>query len=272
MKAVRRLPANALLIVWTLIIAVPLYLVVVSTFKSTKEIYASPLGLPSSWDFDNYVNAWTEANFSVYTINSLIVTVGSVLLTLALATLASYPLSRLRGWWVTPVLGFFLLGLMIPMRLASVELFLLLKNFNLLDSHLGLILVYTAMRLPFAIFIISSFMRAIPHAYVEAAMLDGAGEVRILWQVLLPQVRPALGIVAIFTAIAVWNDFYFPLLFIFSDNLRTLPLGLANFVGAYRTDWGMLFAGLTISAIPLTLLYVALSRQVREGVGAGGIK
>lgn len=272
MKALRRLPANVLLITWTLIIAVPVYMMVISTFKSTKEIYASPLGLPETWRFENFANAWTEANFSVYTINSLIVTVGSVLLTLALATLASYPLSRFRGWWVTPTLGFFLLGLMIPLRLASVELFLLMKDLDLLDTHIGLILVYTAMRLPFAIFIISSFMRAVPRAYEEAAMIDGAGEIRMLFQILLPQVRPALGIVAIFTAIAVWNDFYFPLLFILSDEFRTLPLGLANFVGSYRTDWGMLFAGLTISAVPLTLLYAALSRQVREGVGAGGIK
>lgn len=272
MRFVRRLPANVLLFGWTLLIAVPLYLVVVSTFKSTREIYASPLAPPSSWSFDNYANAWTEANFSVYTVNSVIVTVGSVLLTLVLAVLASYPLSRYRAWWATPLLGFFLLGLMIPVRLASVDLFLLMKQLQLLDSHLGLILVYTAIRLPFAIFIISSFMRAVPHDYEEAAMIDGAGELRTLLQVLLPQVGPAIGIVAIFTAIAVWNDFYFPLLFIFSDELRTLPLGLANFVGAYRTDWGMLFAGLAISAIPLTLLYAVLSRQVRQGVGAGGIK
>jgi raffinose/stachyose/melibiose transport system permease protein len=271
-KLLGRLPANVLLGFWTLIIAVPMYLLIISCFKTTQEIYADPLALPGSWSFDNFAGAWVQANFGVYTLNSVIVTTGSVLLTIILAALASYPLSRFRGWWVTPALGFFLLGLMVPVRLGSVELFLLMKDLDLLDSRIGLILVYAAIRLPFAVFIMSSFMRAVPVEFEEAARIDGAGDFRLLLGVLLPQIKPAIGIVAIFTAIAVWNDFYFPLLFIFSEELRTLPLGLANFVGAYRTDWGLLFAGLTISIIPLTLLYLAMSRQVREGVGAGGLK
>lgn len=271
-KAISRLPANVLLGFWTLIIAIPMYLLIVSCFKTTQEIYKSPLALPSDWGFGNFVGAWTQASFGVYTVNSIVITAGSVILTIVLAALASYPLSRFRAWWVTPVLGFFLVGLMIPVRLGSVELFLLMKDLELLDTRIGLILVYAAIRLPFAIFIMASFMRAVPMEFEEAARIDGAGDIRLLTNILLPQIRPAIGIVAIFTAIAVWNDFYFPLLFIFSDELKTLPLGLANFVGSYRTDWGLLFAGLTISIIPLTLLYLAMSRQVREGVGAGGIK
>lgn len=272
MQRLRRLPANTLLAVWTLAIAIPLYLMVISCFKTTQEIYTSPLALPDRWLVGNFGRAWSQAKFSIYTINSLIVTVGSVVLTLVLACLASYPLSRIRAWWVTPALGFFLLGLMVPVRMASVELFLLMRDLDLLDTRIGLILVYAAIRLPFAVFIISSFMRAIAKDYEEAAQIDGAGDLRLLWSVLLPQVRPAIGIVGIFTVIAVWNDFYFPLLLITSDNLRTVPLGIAGFIGSYRTDWGMLFAGLVISAVPLALLYVVMARQVREGVGAGGIK
>lgn len=272
MRIVRRLPANVLVGLWTLLIAIPLYLLVISCFKTTAEIYADPLGLPQQWGVDNFVAAWTEGSFNVYTLNSVIVTVASVVLTLVLGLLAAYPLSRFRAWWTTPLLGFFLLGLMVPVRLGSVEMFLMMRDLDLLDTHLGLVLVYAAIRLPFAIFILSSFMRAVPVEFEEAARIDGAGDLRLLVSVLVPQVKSAIGIVAIFTAIAVWNDFYFPLLFIFSDGLRTLPLGLANFVGAFRTDWGLLFAGLTISMIPLALLYAALSKQVREGAGAGGLK
>ncbi|NYD54806.1 raffinose/stachyose/melibiose transport system permease protein [Microbacterium pseudoresistens] len=250
----------------------PLYLLTVSTFKSTLEIYQNPLGLPEAFTLDNFVEAWVRADFSTYSWNSLVVTVGSILLTLLLALLASYPISRFRSWWATPMLGFFLLGLLVPVRLASVELFMLMKDLGLLNSHLGLILVYTATRLPFAIFILSNFMRAVPVELEEAARLDGAGHVRLLWSVLTPQVRPAVGIVTIFTAIAVWNDFYFPLLFIFDPKMRTLPLGLSTFVGQYGTDWGVLFAGLLLSMLPLALLFLFTSKQVREGVGAGGVK
>lgn len=269
---VRRLPANVLLGAWTVIIAVPIYIMVVSCFKTTQEIYSNPIALPGSWDFGNFVDAWVRANFDVYTLNSVLVTVGAVVLTIVLAALASFPLSRLNVWWVTPVAAFFLIGLMVPVRLGSVEMFVLMKELGLLDRHLGLILVYAAIRLPFAILIMSSFMRAVPKEFEDAARIDGAGDFRLLFSVLLPQIKPAAGIVAIFTTIAVWNDFFFPLMFIFDPDLRTLPLGLASFTGEYSTNWGLLFAGLTISTVPLTLAYVILSRQVREGVGAGGIK
>jgi len=267
-----RLPANALLIFWTLLIGIPLYLLTVSTFKSTLEIYQNPIGLPNSWGLDNFIEAWVRANFSVYTINSVIVTVGSVVLTIVLALLASYPLSRMKAWWAVPMLGFFLMGLLVPVRLASVELFMLMRDLGLLNSYLGLILVYTATRLPFAVFILSNFMRAVPKEIEEASRIDGAGHLRLLFSILAPQVKPAIGIVTIFTAIAVWNDFYFPLLFIFEPSMRTLPLGLSTFVGQYGTDWGVLFAGLFMSMIPLVILFLFTSRQVREGVGAGGVK
>lgn len=267
-----RLPANALLIFWTLLIGVPLYLLTISTFKSTLEIYKNPLGLPEVWKLDNFVDAWVQANFSQYTVNSLVITIGSVVLTILLALLASYPLSRMKAWWSVPLLGFFLMGLLVPVRLASVELFMLMRDLGLLNSHLGLILVYTATRLPFAVFILSNFMRAVPKEIEEASRVDGAGHLRLLFSILAPQVKPAIGIVTIFTAIAVWNDFYFPLLFIFDPNMRTLPLGLATFVGQYGTDWGVLFAGLFMSMIPLVILFIFTSRQVREGVGAGGVK
>lgn len=276
MKTFRRrlsdLPANLLLAVWTLLIAIPLYLLTISTFKSTLEIYQNPFGLPTSFSFGNFAEAWTRANFGLYSANSLIVTAGAVLLTLVVSVLAAYPLSRVRSWWAPVALGFFMLGLLVPVRLASVELFMLMRDLDLLDSYLGLIFVYAATRIPFAVFIISNFMRAVPVEIEEAARIDGAGNLRLLWSILTPQVRPAIGIVTIFTAIAVWNDFYFPLLLTFDPNMRTLPLGLSTFVGQYGTDWGVLFAGLLLALLPLAVLFVFTSRQVREGVGAGGVK
>src|SRR5262249_52558731 len=160
-----------------------------------------------------------------------------------------------------PLLGFFLAGIMIPVRLGSVELFNLMKSLSLLDSRPGLVLVYAAIRIPFAVFIFANFMRAVPQDLEHAARIDGAREWRILFQIILPQVRPAVGVVAIFTAIAVWNDFFFPLIFIFDDDLKTVPLGVTTFIGQYRTDWGLLFAALTISMAPFLLLYPFVARR-----------
>ncbi len=131
---------------------------------------------------------------------------------------------------------------MLPIRLASVELFTLMRDLNLLDSRLGLIAVYTALRIPFAILIFVNFMRVVPKELEEAARIDGAGEWRILLSIILPMVRPAIAIVAIFTAIAVWNDFFFPLIFIFDEDYKTVPFAAINSIGQYRTDWGVVFA------------------------------
>ena len=266
----QRLPAWAALIVWTLVVVVPLYALVVSCFKSTAEIYASPMGLPNSWSFGNFASAWEQAKLGRTLINSLLVTCVSVIVTLVVSAMAAYPLSRYELGWNNWVLGLFLAGIMLPIRLASVELFTLMKQLNLIDSIFGLMCVYVAVRIPFAIFIFANFMRVLPREMEEAARIDGAGEVRILFSIIRPLISPAISIVAIFTAIGVWNDFFFPLIFIFDDANKTVPLAITGFVGQFRTDWGMVFASLAISMAPVLIMYILLARQIREGVSASG--
>jgi raffinose/stachyose/melibiose transport system permease protein len=265
-----RLPGWLLLLLWTAIVVLPLYILIISCFKTTAEIYSSRLGLPASWSLVNFVNAWTRANLGQNFINSLIVTGGAVLVTIVVSAMAAFPLSRYRLGWNNWMLGVFLAGIMLPIRLASVELFTLMRDLDLLDSLTGLVFVYTAIRIPFAVFIFANFMRVLPTELEEAARMDGAGEWRILFQIILPLVKPAISIVAIFTAIAVWNDFFFPLIFIFDDSYKTVPLAISSFVGLYRTDWGLVFASLALSMAPILIMYILLARQIREGVGAGG--
>lgn len=272
LQAAKRLPGSVLLLCWTAVVAVPLYLLIISCFKTTGEIYASPFALPESWNLDNFGRAWEQANVGQYLFNSLLVTGLGVALTIVVAVMAAYPLSRYPVWWATPLLALFLAGIMVPVRLASVELFVLMRDLGLIDSRIGLVLVYAAIRIPFAVFIFANFLRAVPRELEDAARLDGAPEWRVLFQIMVPQIRGAVAIVAIFTAIAVWNDFYFPLLFIFSDELKTVPLGMTTFVGQFRTDWGLLFAGLTMSMAPLMILYAFTAKHVRRGVGAGAIR
>jgi len=269
----RRLPGWAVLALWTLVVLLPLYTLVVSCFKSTAQIYDNPLALPQQWTGDNFANAWNTLSLGQNLLNSLFVTVAAVIVTILVSAMAAYPLSRYGLKWGNWMLLLFLAGIMLPIRLASVELFSLMKSLNLIDSLFGLVWVYVAIRIPFAVFIFANFMRSLPHELEEAARIDGASEVRILFSIILPVVAPAVAIVAIFTSIAIWNDFFFPLIFIFSDNNKTVPLAIAGFVGQYRTDWGTIFAALGISLAPVLAMYLILARQIREGVGAaGGIK
>ena len=264
------LPRWLVLLLWTAVVVLPLYVLVVSCFKTTQQIYADPLGLPASFAFDNFINAWHRANLGQNLINSFLVTAGAVIITLVVSAMAAYPLSRFELGWGTSMLAVFLAGIMLPIRLASVELFTLLRDLNLLDSLWGLMLVYAAIRIPFAVFIFANFMRVLPRELEEAARIDGAGELRILFGIIVPIVTPAVAIVAIFTTIAVWNDFFFPLIFIFDNNLKTVPLAITSFVGQFRTDWGMVFASLAISLAPVIAMYLVLARQIREGAGMQG--
>ena len=264
------LPRWIVLLLWTAVVVLPLYVLAVSCFKTTQQIYADPLGLPTTPSLQNFINAWSRADLGRNLINSLVVTAAAVLITIVVSAMAAYPLSRFNLRWGVWMLALFLAGIMLPIRLASVELFTLMRDLDLLDSLFGLICVYVAIRIPFAVFIFVNFMRVLPRELEEAARMDGAGDIRILFNIILPIVAPAVSIVAIFTTIAVWNDFYFPLIFIFDNNLKTVPLAISTFVGQFRTDWGMVFASLSISLAPVLAMYLLLARQIREGAGASG--
>ena len=263
---------QALLLFNALIMLYPLFVMVMSSFKSNAEIFTSPIALPQAIGFHNLQKVWTQTNFPLYLGNSLLVTTSSVLLILIFATMAAYAIARYDFKWSGIVLMFFLSGMTVPLKLAIIPLFIQLNSLHLLDTYLGLILVYTAMGIPSAVFIMTGFLRALPRELEESARIDGANEFVILWQVMLPLARPALVIVAIQNAVPIWNDFFFPLILITSDNLKTLPQGLTVFMGEFVTDWGVLFTGLTLAALPVTLLYILLSRQFIAGLTQGAVK
>jgi len=215
---------------------------------------------------------WRAGRFDLYLGNSLIVTAGALALILSLAALAGYALGRFRFRLNTALYLFFLSGLLVPAKLAIIPLFIFLKALHLLDSRLGLILVYAAAGLPAAVFILTGFFRALPADLDNAARIDGAGELGVFWRVMLPLCRPALAIVTIYSAIPIWNDFFLPLVLIQTPERKTITQGLAVFFGQYQTDWGALFAGLTLAALPIVLLYLALSEQFIKGLTAGATR
>jgi len=260
-------------------VVLPMAWVAWSSLKPDEAIFGHPFALPSpgSVAFGNYARAWRVARLGDYFFNSVLVTGTSVTLIVALGSMAAYALACFRHPAGRAVRGLFLAGLMIPAQLAIVPLFFELRAADLLNSRLGLILVYTANGLPFAIFILSGFFRSLPRALYEAAVIDGCGEFSAFRRVLLPLAKPGLITVAIFQFIGVWKEYFYAFMLAGADpagKARTLPLGLANLsvTAQFRSDYGMLFAGLVIVTVPILLVYLALQRRIVQGVAAGALK
>jgi raffinose/stachyose/melibiose transport system permease protein len=263
---------HVLLGAYSLVVLYPLLVMLFSSVKSTRELFTNPLGVPTHPVWSNYVQAWKEAKFAVYFKNSIWVTVASTASILFFSSMASYILGRAKFKLNAWVYGLFMAGLVIPGRLAIIPLFLLIRDLHLLNKHTGLILIYTGHAMPFAIFLLTTFFRQIPHELEEAAVVEGAGRFTIYWRIMLPLVRPALATVGIFEFLHVWNDFFFPLVFLRSEKLMTIPVGLSVFFGEYATNWALLFAALAISILPVVVAFIVMSRQFIAGLTAGAIK
>jgi raffinose/stachyose/melibiose transport system permease protein len=254
---------------YVFIVLAPMALIFINSMRPTRQIFREPIGLPESINLDSYVRAWGEANFSEYFLNSVIIVVASVTLATAVSALAAYILGRYKFRGSTFLAIFFLAGLLLPFRLAILPLFLLLQDLGLVDTRLGLILVYAATGIPFSVFILSAYFRQLPVDLSEAAKMDGAGEYTIFGRIMLPLVRPALATVAVFQFVPLWNDFFFPLVLLRSQEKWTLPVGMTRFFGEFQTDWSTLFAGITITTLPLIIVFLLATRQIIAGLTAG---
>ncbi|KQL48316.1 sugar ABC transporter permease [Brevibacillus choshinensis] len=250
----------------------PIALMIASSFKTNMEIFANPLSLPSSFHFETYQKLWEAVPFADFLWNSIFVSGMSVLMITVFSAMAAFYLARFSFKWTAALYFFFLLGLMIPIKLGIVPLFILMKNLGLLNSLWSLILIYTASGIPIAVFILTGFFRTLPVELEEAARIDGCSNFQVFWRVLLPLIRPALATVVIINFIHAWNDFFFPLIFIQKETLKTIPVGMMVLFGEYETDWSLLFAGLTLSALPMIGVFLLASRQFMEGLTAGAVK
>ncbi len=270
-------PLVLLLSGWLGATVLPFVWLLVSSFKASQEVFLDPFAWPTSWVFENYERAWTVARFGDYFFNSVLVTGVTVLATLLLSACSAYALARFRFPGVRATQFYFLAGLMVPIQLAVVPLFFEMKALGLLSSRLGLGLVYLATSLPFAVFLLVGFFRSLPGSLREAALLDGASEWTVFWRVMLPLARPGLATVAIITFLGVWNEYLVAFMLLSgegAESLRTLPLGLANLtvVGQFRTDFGMIFAGIVIVMLPTLVIYLALERHLTRGLVMGANK
>lgn len=273
-QRVSRAAVHAALLIYTLIATGPILLILVNAFKTRKAIFGSPLSLPDETTFSlaGFRSVLAKADFGLYFMNSLTVTVVALVLVLILGAMCAWALTEYRFAGSTLLALYMAVGIMVPIRLGSVSILKMMVDFQLVNTLWALILVYTAMGLPLAIFILSEFIQQVPRDLRDAARCDGVSEYRIFYAVILPLIRPALATVAVFTMVPIWNDLWFPLILAPGRSTQTVTLGVQQFIGQYVTDWNAVLASLSLAIAPILLLYVLFSRSLVRGLTAGAVK
>jgi len=273
-SALARVAAHGVLAVWALAATIPMLWALISAFKSNSDLFAAPWKLPSSWHFDNFVRAWSKADIGGYLMNTLIVVLSALALTMLLGAMAAYVLARFPFPGNRVIYYGFVAGMAFPLFLALVPLFFVVKNLGLLGTFPGLILVYTAYSLPFTVFFLTGFFRTLPAAVAEAAVLDGCSQEGVFFRVMLPMAKPGLISVGIFNFLSMWNQYLLPLVLNPDQHSYVLSQGLAALAvqQGYQSDWSALFAGMVIAALPVVAVYLALQKKVQTGLSVGLLK
>jgi raffinose/stachyose/melibiose transport system permease protein len=264
---------HVVLMGYTLVALGPILLILMNSLKERRAIFNQPFvpPTPDTFSLIGYQTVFARARFELYFFNSLVVTVVSVLLVLLLGSMAAYALSEYRFFGSTLLALYLALGIMIPIRLGTVSLLRLLVDLSLINSLTGLILVYTAMGLPLAVFVLGLFFRQVPRDLKDAARVDGASEYWV-YRLSVPLIRPGLAAIGVFTMLPIWNDLWFPLILAPGESVRTVTLGAQLFLGQFVSDWNAVLAVLTLAMLPMIALYMIFSKQFMRGLTQGAIK
>jgi multiple sugar transport system permease protein len=251
----------------------PLLFMASLSFQPPSDVFSgTPVLVPTHPTTANYAQAWSENSFGRFFANSIYVSLGTVVLTVVLASLAAFAFARFRFPFREATFYAFLASLAVPGVLLIIPQYLLMSRLHLINSLNGLILIYVSQNLPFSIFLLRSFFEAIPRELEESFRVEGAGSMRVLTKLIAPLSVPALATVAMFTFNAAWDEFIIALTLINTPSHRTLPIGLALFIGAHATAWGPLFAGSMIATVPSVIVYLMAQRWFRHGVSLGGLR
>ncbi|WP_238590904.1 carbohydrate ABC transporter permease [Paenibacillus beijingensis] len=277
MVTTKRIPAThrlmqLLFLLLLLLNIYPIVWIILNSFRTDKELNVHPFRLPEQLLWSNYSKAWETANLGLYFFNSLVISVAAVLVTLVIGALAAFFLSRFEFKAKSFVFGLFVLGMLIPIHATLVPLFIEMKQLHLLNTRFTLLFPYVAFNLPLVIYLLVSFMNPFPKDLEEAAIMDGSGVMTIFGKVIFPMLRPALVTAFILTFLNNWNELSFALVLINEDELKTLPLGLANLSGQHANNYTLQMAAVTIVLIPTILFYVLLQKHLTEGMTSGAVK
>jgi N-acetylglucosamine transport system permease protein len=266
--------SHVVLSIWAIIVIAPLLWTLMTSFKTTSEIFKSPFNLPAKAQFVNYTVAWNTAGIGKFFFNTIFVVGSALVLVMLLGAMCAYILARFDFPGNRIIYYMMLGGLMIPIFLAIVPLFFVLKNFGLLNTLPGLAITYVAFALPFTVFFLYAFFRQLPYEISEAAAIDGANEWRTFFQIMLPMAKPGLATVAIMNFLGLWNQFLLPVALNTNSNNYVLSQGLANFASSagYDVNFGAEFAAVVIVVAPVLVVYVIFQRQLQGSVSQGTMK
>lgn len=250
----------------------PLILAWSTAFKTRPQVVENPYGLPIPLTLDNLIEAWTTGRFSVYFLSSVIISLASVVGMVIVASLAGYGLARMKFWGRRFVILLLLLGLTIPITAVILPLYTIMRDLGLLNTYASVIITHIALGLPFFAFLMRAFFLRLPDALEDAARVDGASELRIFWSVMLPLVRPGVLTVALLEFLWTWNNLLLPLVFLTSESVRTLPIGMLLLNGRFNTDYGLLSAAVIILTMPVIALFLFFQRSFVAGLTSGAVK
>ncbi len=268
---VAQIPLLLMLCLGFVLVAYPLFWIAMSSLKTTEAIMLDIWALPSTPRWLNYAEAWNKG-ISGYFVNSLLVTISTILGVITLGSLCAYGLSRYRARWIGVVLVFVMGGMMLNAQVCLIPLYTLLTRLGIRNTYFALIIPYIAFRLPLNTLLIRSFFLGVPREIEESAVLDGCTALQTYFRIFVPMSRPILLTSAILTAYYAWNEFLFAIIFIDSGRFRTIPAGLMSFRDALQVDWGPLLAGMTISALPIMLFFISVQKYFIRGMMAGSVK
>lgn len=271
----RTIPVGRLLMylglsVYLLISLYPLIWMLFYSLKNNQEIFVSnPFGFPRNFRIENYQKAWTEYDVVRYFINSVVVTSLAVVATITLSLLFAYGTARIP-WRPTKIVrAYVTAGMFIPVQIILIPLLVMIREFRLANSYWSLVLPYAASQLPFASLVFYGFLRTLPKELESAAAIDGAGSWRTFLSIIMPNVVAPIAAVTIFIFMFAWNEFTMALILISDERMKTLPLGLLRFSGAFHTDWGAMGAALVIASLPAVVIYLILSERVQKAFSTG---
>jgi raffinose/stachyose/melibiose transport system permease protein len=252
------------------VIGFPVYVLVNLAVRAPSDT-SSPIRPTTSPTLSNFSQAWEQGALGGALINSTLVTVGSVFIVLVVSSLAAYPLARVTARWSRGMFLLIMLGLILPFQLAALPLYQTMRDLGLLGTPYALILFYSGLQVPFTTFLYTGFLRALPRDFEDAALIDGCTSLQAFRYVVVPMLKPVTVTALVLNTVAVWNDFFTPLLYLSGSAQQTVPVALAGFVGQYVSEWNLIFAALVISIIPVLAVYFALQRSIINGF-AGGLR
>jgi len=269
-----RIGKNIISVVMFIYSFIAVYLIgntVLSSFKTKPELINNTFGFPKVFTLASYQNLFAQDDFGRYFINSFILVIMGLTMLLLASSMVAYGLARFKFKGKDFLKFYFLIGLMFPIQLGILPLFIMLKALHLTNNLFGVALLYTA-NMSFPVFVFTKFFMAQPAALIESAKIDGASEFRIFWQIVLPTSKPVLFTIGLINLVIIWNDFYIPLVFLTKKSVRTLTLAVYTYMGNFLANWDLVFAAVTIALVPVVILYLFFSKYIVAGLTGGSVK